>query len=491
MSLSSKGLHNNQEVKINNKVTMLNPNAAEFVPSQFRYSSLEHTKNGDVARIDFPGTSAKAILDRSESNASNNSDDEVHQYWRRQLPDDITPDFKFSGEDETARLGLSIAGLSIHDGRVNGDQHLSNGRGYFNGNSISDLPLDPAVLEDIDAKHVEYLTSQFPGFSAESLADVYYANQCNLSSTIEMLTQLELQVDDGFNPNLDTNTSAPSLTALDFPALPVPDAQNGLSMYAEDDLQQVANNRSGPSGMLRNPPDFASAVRKIASQDPHWKYERNGSTDGNIGSSRSQQLLASSYGAQGRSFHGDKSQSYNSTRAAPIWLDTGDSVANLYSESREEARDLARLRNTCFEQATQAFRIGNKALAKELSNKGKFYGMQMEAAHEKAKEAIFRQRFVNSTATDLYGGRQERMIDLHGLHVNEAVHVLKDELNVFRNNARSSGQFFQVSICVGTGHHTKGSRTPARLPVAVEQFLIKEGIQYTEPQPGLFRVVIY
>ncbi|KAK1313315.1 hypothetical protein QJS10_CPA06g02512 [Acorus calamus] len=312
-----------------------------------------------------------------------------------------------------------------------------------------------------------------------------------------MLTQLELQVDDGFNPNLDTNTSAPSLTALDFPALPVPDAQNGLSMYAEDDLQQVANNRaidkenllyykSGPSGMLRNPPDFASAVRKIASQDPHWKYERNGSTDGNIGSSRSQQLLASSYGAQGRSFHGDKSQSYNSTRAAPIWLDTGDSVANLYSESREEARDLARLRNTCFEQATQAFRIGNKALAKELSNKGKFYGMQMEAAHEKAKEAIFRQR--NQVTL---GGRQERMIDLHGLHVNEAVHVLKDELNVFRNNARSSGQFFQVSICVGTGHHTKGSRTPARLPVAVEQFLIKEGIQYTEPQPGLFRVVIY
>jgi len=46
-------------------------------------------------------------------------------------------------------------------------------------------------------------------------------------------------------------------------------------------------------------------------------------------------------------------------------------------------------------------------------------------------------------------------------------------------------------ICVGTGHHTKGARTPARLPVAVEQFLLEEGLKFTQPQPGLLRVVIY
>jgi len=142
--------------------------------------------------------------------------------------------------------------------------------------------------------------------------------------------------------------------------------------------------------------------------------------------------------------------------------------ANMYSESRGEARDFARVRNACFEQviffnccltcrsrafgeeytsvtwhlflhshlpmlvllvhvacawvefagikiyhpscwmdvswvcqsihksytwqARQAYLVGNKALAKELSMKGQAYNAQMKAAHEKAREAIYRQR---------------------------------------------------------------------------------------------------
>lgn len=47
-------------------------------------------------------------------------------------------------------------------------------------------------------------------------------------------------------------------------------------------------------------------------------------------------------------------------------------------------------------QARQAYLIGNKALAKELSEKGQLYNIQMKAAHGKAREAIYRQRFVQS-----------------------------------------------------------------------------------------------
>lgn len=84
------------------------------------------------------------------------------------------------------------------------------------------------------------------------------------------------------------------------------------------------------------------------------------------------------------------------------------------------------------------------------------------------------------------------MIDLHGLHVSEAIHVLKHELSVLRGTARAAEQRLQVYICVGTGHHTRGSRTPARLPIAVQQYLLEEeGLDFTEPQPGLLRVVIY
>lgn len=90
------------------------------------------------------------------------------------------------------------------------------------------------------------------------------------------------------------------------------------------------------------------------------------------------------------------------------------------------------------------------------------------------------------------GRGQERMIDLHGLHVSEAIHVLKNELSVLRSTARAAEQRLQVYICVGTGHHTRGSRTPARLPIAVQRYLLEEeGLDYTEPQPGLLRVVIY
>nr|DAD49165.1 TPA_asm: hypothetical protein HUJ06_019102 [Nelumbo nucifera] len=49
-----------------------------------------------------------------------------------------------------------------------------------------------------------------------------------------------------------------------------------------------------------------------------------------------------------------------------------------------------------FEQARQAYLIGNKALAKELSAKGQLHNAHMKAAHEKAQEAIYRQRLVLS-----------------------------------------------------------------------------------------------
>jgi len=47
-----------------------------------------------------------------------------------------------------------------------------------------------------------------------------------------------------------------------------------------------------------------------------------------------------------------------------------------------------------YKQARQAYLIGNKALAKELSAKGQLHNMHMKEAHGKAQESIYRQRFV-------------------------------------------------------------------------------------------------
>ncbi|BBG95038.1 CTC-interacting domain 7 protein [Prunus dulcis] len=526
---------NDTKLSTANKATALNPNAAEFVPFSLRSPSSGSTSTGQAAtKFSSTGTFGKAVLDRTESSASNNSDEEAHQYWRHQLPDDITPDFKVMGEVSHKALGISLwqsfctpfgddlsSSSFLHMSPkpwdkqiVNSNQLISNGQegspydGFSRQGFMNDMFSEHAVVDDTDINPAEFLASQFPGFSAQSLAEVYFANGCDLNLTIEMLTQLELQVDGGFNENLNSKTvSSPDLSSMDFPALTPTDGQHSHPKYGDDDLQQSGNpyRSSDKDNMLffkssssipsRGAIDFASAVRKLAAQDSGgWKFERNGSPEAAIGSSRRSQLPSTYNTGHGRGIYSDRSQNRGSARTAPVWLETGDAVgnmtANMYSDVRDEARDHARLRNAYFEQARQAYLIGNKALAKELSVKGQLHNMHMKEAHGKAQESIYRQR--NPVAQEMQGnGRaQERMIDLHGLHVSEALHVLKHELSVLRSTARAGDPGLLVYICVGTGHHTRGSRTPARLPVAVQRYLLEEeGLDYTEPQPGLLRIL--
>jgi hypothetical protein len=579
MSLFKKGLQSNDtNQNATNKSRTLNPNAAEFVPFALRSSSVSGSSNSNFADVTTSGTIGKAVFTRVESSLSNNSDDEAHQFWRNQLPDDITPGFRVMNDDnESQGIGsISLAGLSLHDSNEASLFSASTGNGYsftdqqepspqhMNGSSFAEqfrysassygedpttasfihLPSKPwdkqvpnidqihgssrvgvnpydantrpgfmngilgeqANMDDHEMNSIDFLASQFPGFASANIAEVYFANGCDLNLTIEMLTHLELQVDDGFNQNLNSKTlSVPNLTAPDFPSLNVSEGQNGPPKYAGDVLQsgnlfrpsdkdKMLYFKSTPFFPSQGATDFASAVRKLASQESGiWKYEKNGSAGSTVGSSRSSHMLASAYNSgHTRGLYTDRLHNRGSARTTPVWLETGDAVENIYSELREEARDHARLRNAYFEQAREAYLIGNKALTKELSAKGQLHNVHMKAAHGHTQEAIYRQR--NSVSPELQGnGRAlERMIDLHGLHVTEAIHVLKHELNVLRSTARASDQRLRVYICVGTGHHTRGSRTPARLPIAVQCYLLEEeGLEYTEPQPGLLRVVLY
>uniref|UniRef100_A0A7N0TLE5 Smr domain-containing protein n=1 Tax=Kalanchoe fedtschenkoi TaxID=63787 RepID=A0A7N0TLE5_KALFE len=538
--------------------TTLNPHAAEFVPFSLRSSS------GNTSSIDTsprPAVNAaafgKAVLGRTESSVSNNSDEEARQYWSRQLPEDITPDFKVSEDEESGEMAnLLLAGLSFNEASkfapsasnqytmshrqdltsppsnessftskaryaessyeddtssanflnlasehwgqqaASGNQMMAGGidSHRYTGNSTNGFVntlLGEPIQSDDQINHLEFLAAQFPGFAAESLTEVYYANQYDLNLTIEMLTQLELQVDAGFNRNLTPKTMPSSnLNLADFPAL---SGHGDLQKYSEDmqpsgngyrssDKENLLFFNSSPSIPSGGAVDFASAVKKLASQNPEtWKHEKNSSPGSSIGSSRGSQLLATSC----NNVH------ERTARAALVWLETGEAVGNMYSGLRAEAGDHARVRNAYFEQARQAYLIGNKALAKELSVKGQLYNMRMKAAHGKAQESIYRHRNPVSPEMQLSGRQERMMIDLHGLHVSEAIHKLKLELGVLRNAARAHDQRIPIFICVGTGHHTRGSRTPVRLPVAVQQFLLDEGVDFSEPQPGLLRVVIY
>lgn len=218
----------------------LNPNAAEFVPSSLRVPVAGLTSpdaNSKFANT-TPTIPGKAVLDRSESSVSNNSDEEAQQYWRHQLPDDITPDFKVMGtEDAHGINGLSFSNLSLADvnetsrysASMGGNFMLKEQQGYpmssygdflsprdfqpkpwdkqimrndqllgseppYNGNSGHFLPdmTNEQLMDNPDVSPLEFLAAQFPGFAADSLAEVYFANGCDIHLTIEMLTQLEV-----------------------------------------------------------------------------------------------------------------------------------------------------------------------------------------------------------------------------------------------------------------------------------------------------------
>lgn len=494
-------------------VSTLNPNAPEFVPTGLRSGLSSVGNNVSVSK----NTGKKAHLERTDSTNSNGSDDERHRYWQAQLPDDITPDFDILSQAVNDRLQSHQAAAWDQDSNDMLDQlQRSNNldrQAVIEENEtgfLSDLVGERSFSEEIgEIDPIDLLVNEFPGFAAESLADIFTANAGDLGLTIEMLTQFELQEDSSpARHSQPQATSSPNLGTTDFPALAGSEFAHGLSQFDQDiDLQRPARplqtvgadnfftNRSFASGNSRAVTDFAAVVRKNAGVQ--WQYDQNGGVGYNFGPSRSpsQPLEGDSHARDSRATNGEKTEQSSSRRrsqsAPPNWLETGEAVSSMYEDLREEARDHARVRNAYFEQARQAYLVGNKALAKELSEKGQWHNVLMKNAHNKAGEAIYRHRNLSSGQIQDISQGQPQLLDLHGLHVNEAIPLLKRELAALRVAARSTQQRQQVFICVGTGHHTKGSRTPARLPVAVERYLAEdEHLHFTEQQPGMLRVVI-
>ncbi|KAI9914181.1 hypothetical protein PsorP6_005654 [Peronosclerospora sorghi] len=155
------------------------------------------------------------------------------------------------------------------------------------------------------------------------------------------------------------------------------------------------------------------------------------------------------------------------------WVATGQAVATQYLELREQAYEMACARNKCFMGATQAYRNGNKALAKGLSKQGHEYNAKMKHFHFLAASEIFEAR---NPPNQLY---MDRMMDLHGLHVAEAVEFLTQMLPKFADEGVDS-----IYLVTGSGHHSKGPDGNARLLPAVERFLAGEGYQFTPVTDG-------
>ncbi|XP_018677855.2 polyadenylate-binding protein-interacting protein 7 isoform X2 [Musa acuminata AAA Group] len=510
MNMSDNGLSDKEGTKLNlwNKVTTLNPNALEFIPSSLKYA--KSTKSLDTKKFDGLGSSGKSVFNQSGSTISNNSEGEANPYWYHQLPDDITPDFKVMAEELQGPGNLRIADLSLHDavgpsrlsgsmanqllgvrkdvpcftsenhrlsekicaeeksptafmasaasswGKpfINGEKHSRIGRmgcrndGDFCAGPINDLTRNNMLLENAAVDPIKYLSSCFPGCDAQRLANVYYKNGCDLNSTIELISHYMHEVDSGFDQNLNVMSLASSrVSMLDSTALSFAEtyAQSGSSKYNREDIRHNPIMHRSTSSISKGDMKFASTIRQLGLQDFHrWRSDRNGCADGHVG-----------------------------------------------SESRREDHNVATLRNKCFEMENQTYYIGDKVLAKELGSKEQLYNRQTGSAHGKA-EAICQTRNPLFPEHQSYSQLKDQVIDLYGLSVTEAMQSLNNRLSFLRRKARSSGQRLHAIICIGVGQqHSKGTGSPAWLPLAVEQYLTTEGLQFTQPHPGLLRVVIY
>lgn len=153
---------------------------------------------------------------------------------------------------------------------------------------------------------------------------------------------------------------------------------------------------------------------------------------------------------------------------------TGAEAAREYSDFRTEAMSLARQRSAIFQHATRAYLSGNRALAKELSRKGREISNAMQLAHERAADQIFLHRNTRSGGTGVF--------DLHNLHVTEAVRLADSVVEQAMRERRKS-----VCFVVGVGHHSKGR---AKIGPTLLRHFVELGHDVDESFPGVLHVRI-
>jgi len=168
------------------------------------------------------------------------------------------------------------------------------------------------------------------------------------------------------------------------------------------------------------------------------------------------------------------------------WVETGRAVAVHYEKERQKAKELASQRNRLYDAAQNAYKQGDGAAAKSLSDQARAIEQQMFQAHREAATALFGKRNAGWAATRVHHAPVEipPTLDLHGLHVAEAREILGSELPA----AQAMG-LRGITLLVGTQHHTQGRHSEG-LAAGVQGFLQEVGWKWQESEPGAVYVYL-
>lgn len=159
----------------------------------------------------------------------------------------------------------------------------------------------------------------------------------------------------------------------------------------------------------------------------------------------------------------------------PNYQDTEDPE---YEDFRAEA-SLQRSRQLeSFSKAAEAFKQGRKEVASFYAQQGHLHGKRMREANHRAAVQIFER--VNSSLLP------NNILDLHGLHVDEALQRLGQVLQDKTTDCEQGLCRPQLSVITGRGNHSQGG--VARIRPAVIDYLTNKHYRFSEPKPGLVLV---
>jgi hypothetical protein len=166
------------------------------------------------------------------------------------------------------------------------------------------------------------------------------------------------------------------------------------------------------------------------------------------------------------------------------WVATGDALNAEYKQKREAAIAAAVQRNRLFDLATKAYRRGDKKAARDLSAQGKRFQAEMEELHAEAAAGIFKARNSNGRAD---------VLDLHGLHPDEAVEIVTKHVQTVRRDAKNRKER-TFTLITGTGHHAASTAHRSKLRDAVVECLDRLHCLHRDTSPdqrgGMISVVV-
>ena len=157
-----------------------------------------------------------------------------------------------------------------------------------------------------------------------------------------------------------------------------------------------------------------------------------------------------------------------------------------YAELRSDAYMHHQRRAQLFQKAQRAFESNMKPAAFYYSQLAHQEGEKVRAANSRASEILFDSRQATVEKTN--------KLDLHSLHVDEAVKLVKDilsgrlsELNQMPS-ARVGKNKTQITIITGRGNHSRGGN--AKVRPSVINYLKQHNFYFTETNPGVLEVFL-